>query len=456
MRNWAYFESGESIGMGCGASKVDDLPAVALCRDRLGFVDDAMRRRYDLADAHLAYLHSLKSVGSSLHRFFDPDLIAAGNSLPSPVLNLPPSKKKGELASSAAAPPPPAVEARPSGSNSGSHLQFHSDTDSDDDDDGVSSGCLHHSDHSSPLHIDPGHLDYQDEEEALSSFPAGNFGGGGFIHMNYMKSRATPSVSYEQRPMSPETGRIGESSYYYNPNYNRNPSSSSSYYGHPNYGGGMNGYYDGSLPPAATMASSSSFSSSKPPPPPSPPSSSPWDFLNLFDTAQRVESSYSTTHTPSRNSKEVREEEGIPDLEDEDYEQEVVKEVHGTQESVDTGAGNYSKPRDSGVGRENNGEALYQARPSASVEEEESECELHEVDKKVEVDQVKAEEQGNEGAFKEPSGPRGISEVIREIQVQFERASESGSQISQMLEVGKFPYRKNAANQGKIYSSLCS
>lgn len=41
------------------------------------------------------------------------------------------------------------------------------------------------------------------------------------------------------------------------------------------------------------------------------------------------------------------------------------------------------------------------------------------------------------------------SEVVREIQVQFERASESGAEVAKMLDVRKFAYKKNSAYQGK-------
>lgn len=57
--------------MGCSPSKLDGLPAVALCRDRCNSLEETLRRSYALADAHSAYLLSLNTVGPSLHRFFD-------------------------------------------------------------------------------------------------------------------------------------------------------------------------------------------------------------------------------------------------------------------------------------------------------------------------------------------------------------------------------------------------
>ena len=69
---------------------------------------------------------------------------------------------------------------------------------------------------------------------------------------------------------------------------------------------------------------------------------------------------YYPTYTPSHDSKELREEEGIPDLEDE-YQQEVVKEVYGEQKFVaveKVGGGGNERSR--GIG----GEVEYGVRSS--------------------------------------------------------------------------------------------
>ncbi|TYH34429.1 hypothetical protein ES332_D13G127400v1 [Gossypium tomentosum] len=43
--------------------------------------------------------------------------------------------------------------------------------------------------------------------------------------------------------------------------------------------------------------------------------------------------------------------------------------------------------------------------------------------------------------------PRNVFEVIREIQVQFVKASESGSEIAKLLEVGTLPYHRKYASK---------
>ncbi|OVA15630.1 protein of unknown function DUF632 [Macleaya cordata] len=418
--------------MGCTSSRLDDLPAVALCRERCKFLEEAIQQRYALADAHVAYINSLKEIGISLDRFFDQDLNNF-KSLPSPVLNLPPHRKGDPdpiIAPSSS--PPPVVGYHThhshSHSNSGSHLHFHTDDDDDDDED--DDGSLHHSDNSSPLH-------YQDHETLGGG---GGGGGGGFMSMNFMKKQPTQSVVYEQRPMSPDTVHMAQSSYYPYSYPNQENPSSYGYYNYPpadpNYGyyGSAPAYGSSSPPPPAAASSSK-----PPPPPPSPPRTSAWDFLNPFETFGR----YYPPTTPSRDSREVREEEGIPDLEDENYQDEVVKEVHGTQKFADGGGHNYSKMVVGEEKKENAGEALYQTRPSVSADKE-MQYEVHLVDKTVIPNEERSENRGNVYAFR----PRGVTEVLMVIRAQFERASESGNEVSKILEAGKLPYhRRNAIYQ---------
>ncbi|XP_054786410.1 protein ALTERED PHOSPHATE STARVATION RESPONSE 1-like isoform X2 [Prosopis cineraria] len=421
--------------MGCASSKLDDLPAVALCRQRCSFLDEAIHQRYALSAAHIAYINSLQSIGHSLHRFIQVDFTTSSSPPSSPELNLPPSKKVDSVATATAkqvdtsSPSPP----HHSHSNSGSHLHFQSDSDEDEVDHELDS--LHYSGHSSPLHAhpDPPPINYigHSDRPGLSSFP-----GGGYMHMNFMKNKATSSVVFEQKPISPETVYMGESSsssFFPYPYPGMNPNSSYSYSGYSTYGSGGNGYYASSSSPLAA-------STSKPPPPPSPPRASTWDFiqsLNFFDNDDR----YDTQYTPSRDSKEVREEEGIPDLEDEDYRHEVVKEVHGDQKLVDGGAGNHSKPSDNDeVDRTE--ASLYQTGPNVSMENDGLEYEVHVVDKKVVDKDERSKERGGGAAFRGRRGTRDASEVAREIEAQFRRASESGTEIAKMLEAGKLPYNK--------------
>ncbi|KAF9622241.1 hypothetical protein IFM89_030283 [Coptis chinensis] len=447
--------------MGCSSSKLDDLPAVALCRERCTFLDDAIAQRYALAESHVAYIHSLKLIGQSLEQFFDQDLVDNNYaSIPSPILNLPPHKKGDPIQ--------PAIPISSkvvdnnnnnnkshthshSHSHSGSHLHFHSDSDSDGDED----GSLHHSGNSSPLHFQNEHFQNENRYQNYQDDQGENFGN--FMNMNYMRNRSTPSVVHEQRPISPEIMQMNggsTSSYYQNQENLNNPYP---YYNQPNnypppqyssfYGSGSPTYGSAYPPPPQASAASSS---KPPPPPPSPPRASAWDFLNPFEAFEK----YYPQNTPSRDSRSVREEEGIPDLEDESFQDEVVKEVHGEQRFSE-GGGKYSKKLAEDEEEEeeevkaNDGEGFYETKEaSGSGKNDGMEYEVHLVDKNVVGNEDRSEEKINVTAFKAKVGSRGVSVVIREIKSQFDRASESGNEVSMMLEVGKVPFHpKNAVYQ---------
>lgn len=285
---------------------------------------------------------------------------------------------------------------------------------------------------------------------------------GDFLHMSYMKNKATTSVVYEQRPPTSSQGtiRFGESSssatYYPYPYQSNDPYP---YYGYPNYrGGSAGGYAYSSLPPPSSgsygyssqspVAAAEPSAVKPPPPPPSPPQASAWDFLNPFETYDR----YYTPCTPSRNSREVREEEGIPYLEEGGYQHEVIKEVqvHGNQKFMD--AGYYLKSvaeeerRDIKVEREAH---VHRAGPGPAAESSRMEDGVHVVDKKVVDDEGERkrsqEHRGSAGRWK---GFQGVSDVVEEIKIQFERASESGNKIARMIDAGKLPYRRR--HQGNL------
>ncbi|XP_057805903.1 protein ALTERED PHOSPHATE STARVATION RESPONSE 1-like [Salvia miltiorrhiza] len=325
--------------MGCATSKLDDSPAVALCRDRCASLDEAVRRRFAFAEAHAAYLHSLNAVGLSLDRFFSHDPLLAADSAP-PLLNLPPRRK---------------------GSDSGSHLRFRSDSDSDDEENASAN-----SESSSRQH---------------DVTPPDHAGLNLNLNLNYMRNQTTPSVAHTQLPMSAETMQIDSHRNFFN--------------GYSNYGGGGGFLGDSSAP----APSSASTSNNAPPPPPSPPRSSTWDFLNPFETVEKFYPAYTSSH----DSREVREEEGIPDLEedadDDDGDAVVVKLVD-----------------------------LAPPREQAPVK--------NDVDSKQNVNKsaVIAEKSSKNG-FKDDF------EVLKEIQFQFERASQCGKDLSEFLEVGKLPYK---------------
>ncbi|XP_039024353.1 protein ALTERED PHOSPHATE STARVATION RESPONSE 1-like [Hibiscus syriacus] len=107
--------------MGCAASKLDHLPAVSLCRDRCHFLDGALQQSYALADAHVAYMQSLKNLGPALRLFFDQILKSTSgddSAVKPPKQATPPSSPDHSLSSS----------------NSDSHIQFDTDLEEEETD----------------------------------------------------------------------------------------------------------------------------------------------------------------------------------------------------------------------------------------------------------------------------------------------------------------------------------
>ncbi|WJX59883.1 hypothetical protein P8452_45156 [Trifolium repens] len=404
--------------MGCTSSKLDDLPAVALCRERCTFLDEAIHQRYALAAAHVSYINSLNSIGHSLHSFIQHDHTHFSSPPPSP----PP--KNHHLATKHSSPSPPH-------SDSGSHLHFNSDSDDDE---------LDHHDHDDDASPSPLHLPHKHHNAAgyYNNSPPHHHINSNF-QMNFMKNKPPPpsSIVYEHRPTNNQTVYVGESSSssFYNPYQQQQqqpyPYNNNSYYG---------GYSNPPPPPSSSFYGSSPpppiAASSKPPPaPPSPPRTSTWDFLNFFDSDEKYypQTHYTPTATPSRDSKEVREEEGIPDLEDED---EVVKQVHGDQKFV-------HPPNHS----HDHGHGHLHDEEEDDDDESEVEYEVHVVDKKVvddDDDKPKPKPKAN-SAFR--PGSRNPLEVAKEIQILFQRASDSGSHIADILEVGKLRYHHKATSK---------
>ncbi|KAF2324763.1 hypothetical protein GH714_016691 [Hevea brasiliensis] len=110
--------------MGCSTSRIDHLPAVSLCHDRCKFLDEALYQSYALADAHVAYMHSLKALGPSLRLFFDQNLDNIHSDSNSNGDST--AAKSNPLKSS------PSPDHYPSSSNSESHLDFPSDSEDEE------------------------------------------------------------------------------------------------------------------------------------------------------------------------------------------------------------------------------------------------------------------------------------------------------------------------------------
>ena len=144
--------------MGCSISRIDQLPAVSLCHDRCKFLEEALYQSYALADAHVAYMHSLKSLGPALHRFFDEALIN----------NQSDSQSNGDSAAvtKLSKPSSPDIFCPSSSTNSEtSHIDFRSDSEDEEFKDNKDLDSLHrvHKSQFNPFsydHLDDNEYDY--------------------------------------------------------------------------------------------------------------------------------------------------------------------------------------------------------------------------------------------------------------------------------------------------------
>ncbi|XVE56265.1 hypothetical protein DITRI_Ditri03aG0224500 [Diplodiscus trichospermus] len=322
--------------MGCATSKLDQLPAVSLCRDRCNFLEDALQQSYALADAHVAYMQSLMTLGPTLHHFFAQSLKSTSGD-DSAVSTEKPPKQPSPLSS---------PEHSLSSSNSDSHIQF--DTDSEEEETG---------------------------KDFIRSFNQ--------MHPNYLNHGILTSYSLPNR------------------NYHANTYQNSEFNG----------------------------SGWKTPPPPAPRSEA-WDYLNFFDEI------YERYELPYSSSKAEKNKEEAHNLEA----QQQVKQIHGDGKSSAKDTKEKRKENTSG-----------EAVPVKNGDAENK--------KKVDSETEKVQKRTDLNEPKNQSGKQSVSEVMKELQVLFEKASESGNEVLKMLDTGKFRYHhKNSVYQGstKMFHMITS
>ncbi|XP_060673466.1 nitrate regulatory gene2 protein-like [Ziziphus jujuba] len=489
--------------MGCGASKVDDLPLVTLCRERKDLIKAASNHRYALAAAHVSYFQSLRDIGDALRKFVDEELVistSAGGSSSSPgspVLTLPSDEGKKKKKNSHYNKPKSGEDFKNSSSSTsishgnspveeeeleGSHVHLSSGSESD-----------------SELGSSPGHIHIEDSPEEQSDRRPHSYGYGygngygygypppqewnsvpnpgpypSYTHYNFMKKSGTPlqSFVYEE----PETYRTPNGQW---------PDSSYGYGSYPQYsGGGFFGSPMGSSPPPPSDYYQYRQPSppAPPPAPPSPPRVSTWDFLNIFDTTDN--GGYPGYYTPGRyrygsttsspDSNEVRQREGIPDLEDE-TEQEAVKESHKLKKKVEEDSTNRNRNSGEGTSRavpsKKSSEGSSRSVPLRSSDSSQSvqEPEIKSTPDTIEtIDSTTVSKSPEEEYARKKSvsfeveeapsldvesskqsslttlsahGTRDLQEVVKEIKDEFEIASGYGKEVAVLLEVGMLPYQ---------------
>lgn len=236
--------------MGASSSKIEDDKALILCRERKKFVRQALDGRCSFAAAHVAYVQSLRNTGTALRRFVENEV---------------PPESSLYTTSTSATPEPLALTDK-------SISQF----------DNSSPSLSQHVGTSEPFSPTP-------------SPPYSNR-----FHVNHMKAGRTTSRTVEERPPIPVTAKVQIS----------NP------------------------PKHSESLLDETFEA--PPPPDTP----PWDFFGLLHPIDNQFSSQEGTglshgFDSTDDIRRLREEEGIPELEEEE-EKEKASTVGSDEDSMDS------------------------------------------------------------------------------------------------------------------------
>uniref|UniRef100_A0A2P2NG28 DUF632 domain-containing protein n=1 Tax=Rhizophora mucronata TaxID=61149 RepID=A0A2P2NG28_RHIMU len=278
-----------------------------------------------------------------------------------------------------------------------------------------------------------------------TSFPSAPIKSRKTMKISYLMSGGNQTVSVEERPQSPETVRIETYS--------------------PMHHVGMDGFFGMQSPPMNSSFFSYSLNDRTNMPPPSP-QTSQWDgFWNPF-------SSLDYYGYPSRNTfdnmvmdddirglRKVREEEGIPDLEDETEQEEVdnkanvtaeqarvhkeynreevlVEDVAEDEDESDSG----SECEHEAKGTQPQGSArveLSQAQNSGQVEVCNQEMAVSDGDAKVETPGY---------TVYVNQRPTSMAEVVKDLEEQFSIACGSAKQVSALLESSRAQYSSTSSD----------
>ncbi|CAO2841799.1 unnamed protein product [Amaranthus hypochondriacus] len=363
--------------MGCNTSKLDDVEAVRICKDRKKFIKQALEHRTKFALGHIAYLQSLKRVSAALREYIEGD------------------ESREFLSDSFITPPfTPVTKSKP---------KFIT----------ISPKCI-----SAPT--------IQSKE---------NFN----VKINYYRPSGTESFSVEERPQSPDTYRVQSYS--------------------PTHQYGFDGFFAMQTPQTNSPYGSHSYYSQYnvpdiPPPSPSPSNPSRWDFfwnpfssLDYYGYPARTSPDQTIIDDDIVSLRQVREEEGIPDLEEETDNEEVDESRHRKEETT---------KRDSNVVREEVTVEDIDEEEQEDDDETESEDENeHEHEAiassqapdagKIEVNRHETMVSERQKKEEEAPGftayvnrrPTSMNEVIKDLESQFMIVCGAASEVSAMLEANQ-------------------
>ncbi|VAH07624.1 unnamed protein product [Triticum turgidum subsp. durum] len=483
--------------MGCRSSRLDAAdvsPVAALCRERRDLMLAAGDRRAALAAAHAAYFRALPRVADALARFAHEHHAASPPG--SPVLTLPPSDHDEPKK-------PSASSSTPHTDSGHSHLHFHSDASDSDPDSADDCAC-----------DDPGHghgargkippptgvPQQRHIPEPAAARPAMPWQGrpampwdgrpempwGGMPQMPwdgrpempwaqasydaYPSSFPIPDVAipnaYYMKASSAAANTVYQEPYGYS-NFATNVPSYMGYeYG---YNNPMYGVPEGGQP-VEHRGREAAAPAPAPPPPMPMPEASPWDFFNPFDSYNQDLPHYNQkgfapdgSFSSSPNSSEVREREGIPELEEETEHESSMRESLKARKAVESTASNRidnadvsAKVKVSMEHTECEIDSVLSASVLESGEGSVCSCDCDNAnagggaaapvgDDPAKVKRVSSGEHSSMVVGENPPlpsvGTRDVAEVVEEIKEQFNSAVACGDDVARILEVGSIRYR---------------
>ncbi|KAK8515570.1 hypothetical protein V6N13_139453 [Hibiscus sabdariffa] len=263
------------------------------------------------------------------------------------------------------------------------------------------------------------------------------------LKVSYMRSGGTPAVAVEERPRSPETVRIQA----YSPLHHYS--------------------MDGIFAMQSSPMSSSFFSYSpnnRPSIPPPSPQTSQWDFfwnpfssLDYYNYPNRSSLDQAVMEDDVRGLRQVREEEGIPDLEEDETEQEEYESKVKLAEEKAKMHTNYTREEvtvedveedeedeegiDSGVEAEHDAKDIQsQGKVSVEVVRSQASGQVEVSNKKIAVGGSEAKEETPGFTVYVNRRPTSMTEVINDLEAQFTVACDAASEVSAMLEAGRAQY----------------
>lgn len=265
------------------------------------------------------------------------------------------------------------------------------------------------------------------------------------LKVNYLRSGGNQAVAVEERPQSPETVRIEA----YSPVHHY----------------GMNGFFTMQSPPVYSSFFSYSPNNRPNIPPPSPQTSqwdgfwNPFSSLDYYGYPSRSSLDQMVMDDDTRGLRQVREEEGIPDLEDETEQEELYNKVNATEEQAKVDPGynreevlvedvNEDEDEDDDKDETDSGsECEHEMRGLQSQGSAKIELSRAQNSRQVEVRNQEMPVGEGEGKVETPAftvyvnrRPTSMAEVIKDLEYQFTIACDSAKEVSALLESGKSQY----------------